>query len=155
MNTDIVFERSAPKLTQENISQAEKTMDVILPPQFVEHYLRQNGGVPSKSYVLNEDTEEYIEVSVFSPLHYKLQNSDGSTIEETYNDFKKRRIIPKNYLPFARDWGGNLFCICLDSQQIVFILMDMGAFTQECASVIAPSFDTFLAALVSEDEAED
>ena len=155
MNTELVFERSAPNLTREDIAQAEEAMNITLPPQFVEHYLRHNGGVPSKSYVLNDDTEEYIEVSVFSPLHYKLQNSDGSTIEETYNDFKKRRIIPEDYLPFARDWGGNLFCIHLDNQQIVYILMDMGAFTQDHVSVIALSFGTFLAALIPEEETED
>ncbi len=155
MNTDLVFERSAPKLTQDDIAQAEKTMHVTLPPQLVTHYLHHNGGVPSKAYILNNDTGEYSEISVFSPLYYKLQDSDGSTIEETYNDFKKRNSIPENYLPFAQDWGGNLFCVALESQRIVYILMDMGDFTEDFVSGIALNFDTFLTALVSEEDAEE
>ncbi|RZK43455.1 MAG: SMI1/KNR4 family protein [Hymenobacter sp.] len=155
MNTNQAFSHSAQRLTLEEITQAETIMGVELPPQFKEFYLRYNGGVPVNAYVFDEGIEEFIGINLFSPLRYQLQNIKVDTIEQDYNDLTVRNIIPRIYLPFANDRGGNLFCLNLSTQQVVFILMDMGEFTEDCVSVIALSFDTFLAALVSEEEAEE
>ncbi|MGI4736998.1 MAG: SMI1/KNR4 family protein [Janthinobacterium lividum] len=153
MNVNLTCSHSAQQLTLNDIAQAEAIMGIELPPQFKEFYLRHNGGVPSKAYVFDDNIEDFIETSVFSSLRYKLPDSE--TLEEDYQNLTGRDVLPALYLPFANDWGGNLFCLNLSTQQVVFILMDMGEFTEDCVSIIALSFDTFLDSLVSEAEAKE
>jgi cell wall assembly regulator SMI1 len=153
--SDLDFTRTAPALSQDDIAHAEAAMDLSLPPQFIEHYLRFNGGVPSKPCVINRRTDSIIYLKVFSSLCHKRPNSDNHTIEEAYLGFQARKVLPPEYLPFSYDDGGNQFCIHLPTQKIVYILMDMGEFNESLVTDIALSFDAFINSLLSEDEAEE
>lgn len=131
----------------------EATLGFALPQQFKAFYLRHDGGVPSRAYVFAEAIEDFIEINIFSSLWHKLPNRE--TIEEDYQDLTSRKVLPACYLPFATDWGGNLFCLQLATQQVVFILMDLGEFTEDCVSPLTLSFDAFLDSLVSAAEARE
>ncbi|MGI4736997.1 MAG: SMI1/KNR4 family protein [Janthinobacterium lividum] len=150
----LTFTQTAPKLSQIDIDHVEAAMQVVLPIQFIEHYMRYNGGFPSKPCVLDKHTGSFIYIKLFSSLCYKRPNSDSNTIEQSYLGFQARKAFPAEYLPFAYDDGGNQFCIHLPTQNAVYILMDMGEFNKNLVHDIALSFDSFLDSLVSEDEAE-
>ncbi|RZJ88599.1 MAG: SMI1/KNR4 family protein [Hymenobacter sp.] len=151
MTTSLTFQHSAPLLTPQQVTQVETSLGFPLPSQFKAFYLRHNGGVPSKAYVFDQALEDFLEISVFSSLWHKLPHRD--TLEADYQDLTGRGVLPAGYLPFATDWGGNLFCLQLATHQVVFILMDLGEFTEDCVSPLARSFDAFLDALVSAAEA--
>lgn len=78
-------------------------------------------------------------------------------MEKGFWDFKSKKIIPEKYLPFANDSGGNVFCINLDSKEIVLVYLDLGEVTNRCIKFLANSFTEFINNLEEclDDEVED
>ncbi|WP_443136944.1 SMI1/KNR4 family protein [Lysinibacillus sp. C5.1] len=52
--------------------------------------------------------------------------------------------LPNRYLPFANDWGGNLFCIVLEKGRVVLIWMDLGGVTERSINFLSNNFVTFI-----------
>lgn len=68
-----------------------------------------------------------------------------------------RKIIPKKYLPFANDAGGNVFLYKPDSKEIVLVYLDLGEVTDRCIKFSAKSVMEFINNLEEyvDDEVED
>ncbi len=75
------------------------------------------------------------------------------TIERSYSNLTSKGI-PKNYLPFVLDWGGNYFSIDLETNNIVLLLMDLGPFTDDAVKYLTRGFNNFIDNL-EEGEEED
>ncbi|MDO5156237.1 MAG: SMI1/KNR4 family protein [Eubacteriales bacterium] len=60
-------------------------------------------------------------------------------------------ILPVNYLPFALDYGSNLFCVNLNTNEVVIVWMDMGSMTEKNIKVLTNDFNEFLSSLEPEE----
>ena len=102
-----------------DLDHLESFLGKKLPSLFRDHYLKYNGGTPERTYWQNDDFEEPVEISVFKPI------SDGeSTVLSTYQLMLEKKVIPPHLLPFANDWGGNFFCLNLDTGAVSYFTTD-------------------------------
>ncbi len=107
-------------ISSEDISFVEKQIGISLPDEVVNHYLSNNGGIPTKTYWV-KDNWVYLWLHEFLPIKYT--NETTRTLEETYLFLRNKNLIPENLVPFAVDHGGNYFCF--DSEgKIYFYTMD-------------------------------
>jgi len=113
------FSGSSPAITAADLDHLESVMGKKLPSPFRNHYLKHNGGTPERTYWQNEDFEEPVEVSVFKPI-----SNGESTVLSTYQLMLKKQVIPAHLLPFANDWGGNFFCLNLDTGAVSYFTTD-------------------------------
>ena len=90
---------------------------MTFPKQLIEHYLKYNGGNPINNFLYSEISDIETSVQTFLPLKYK--NETGYTIEDMYRHFVGRNVFSGKYLPFAMDYGGNLFCVNMENGEIV------------------------------------
>ncbi|TKI50954.1 SMI1/KNR4 family protein [Lysinibacillus mangiferihumi] len=150
-----MFYCCSSQLTQKDLEEVEILLNLQLPLELKEHYLQYNGGVPNNPCFFEENSGLETRVHVFLPL--KFNNNLGYTLEKGFLDFKSKKIIPEKYLPFANDAGGNVFCINLDSKEIVLVYLDLGEVTNRCIKFLANSFTEFINNLEEclDDEVED
>lgn len=120
------FSKCEKKIGRADICKVEEKLSIILPEDFVLHYLQFNGGVPDKNWWDSDDDFEPIEVASFKPFVYNNQTNDDSKslIDGCYITMLERNVIPKNLFPFANDWGGNFFCLDLDNYSIIYYATD-------------------------------
>ncbi|MBJ2348996.1 MULTISPECIES: SMI1/KNR4 family protein [Pseudomonas] len=106
-------------VTSMDLDRLESIIGKRLPAPFRSHYLKYNGGVPERTYWLGDDFDEPLEVAAFKPI----AGSD-STVLSTYQLMLKKQLLPANLLPFANDWGGNFFCLNLDTEAVSYFTTD-------------------------------
>lgn len=140
-----VFLNTGKKLTGNEIKEIEEMLQISIPKQLTEHYLKYNGGTPKDNFLYSEISDIEISIQSFLPMKYK--DEIGFTVESMYANFVNKKVIPAQYLPFAIDYGCNLFCMDLNTNEIVIIWMDQGEVTENEIHVLSESFDAFLAAL--------
>lgn len=143
--TSKAFGNKGKKLTENDIKEIEEMLQISIPRQLADHYLNCNGGTPEDNFLYSELSDIEISIQSFLPMKYK--DEIGFTVESMYANFVNKKVIPAQYLPFAIDYGGNLFCMDLNTNEIVIIWMDQGEVTENEIHVLFPSFDEFLAAL--------
>ncbi len=94
--------------------------------------------------------DTYVEISRF----FSIKNADdkGQKIEVIYTNLAiKQKTLQPHYLPFAKDWGGNLFCLNLKVNDVFTLYLDEGAGS---IRFLARGFDNFIAALEQCEEEE-
>ncbi|CVK17269.1 SMI1 / KNR4 family (SUKH-1) [Apibacter mensalis] len=141
-----MFNKCAIKLTIEDIQEVENLIHLNFPKDFIDHYLKYNGGVPPRTYFYMEEYETFVEISSFKSIKYK-SDSEDPRIEDTYQNLSiEKNIIPKNMLPFAMDWGGNLFCMNVETEDIYIIYLDLGEVNESNGSIrfLINGFSNFL-----------
>lgn len=150
---------SAGKLDVEDIEVLEGLVKHPLPKEFHDFYLRSNGGVPEKSWVITGDDYEPMQIADFKYIAKRcaIDIADTSYIGGCYSVLLSRGVIPKSLLPFAVDDGGNFFCLDVLDGTIVFYAVD--AFRPEksllgnrisAQRTVAHSFSSLLNGLKSE-----
>jgi cell wall assembly regulator SMI1 len=141
------FQKTSKQITKEEIGQIEQDLGIKIPKDFVEHYLKNNGGVSNKRYFYSEESDIEIEIQVFSPIKHK---TTGRTIEEKYLLFKQKSELMSDYLPFANDYGANQICVNLNNGEVCIVWMDQGEITEKCITFLAKDFKIFLASMSEE-----
>lgn len=137
------FEKTSEKISEEDLQSFEKLFNIRLPEAFKNHYLQYNGGIPENKCFYMQAFDTYAEISRF----FSIKNVDnkGQKIEDVYTNLAiKQNILQPQYLPFAKDWGGNLFCINLKNNDIFILYLDEGAGS---IRFLARGFDNFIEAL--------
>ena len=141
-----MFNECAIKLTIEDIQEIENQINFNFPKDFKDHYFKYNGGISSKTYFYIEEYETFVEISSFKSIKYKT-DSDDLRIEDIYQILSiEKNIIPTNMLPFAMDWGGNLFCMNVETEDIYIIYLDLGEVNESNGSIrfLINGFSNFL-----------
>jgi len=115
---NINFKYSEQKLTKEEIQQFENEFQIKLPNELKELLLKYNGGV------LNNEMKDYAFGLLF-PINYGVNTMNDviDTLQIT------EQHIPREYIPFADDQGGNIFTISTkieDYGNIYYWEMDVG-----------------------------
>lgn len=115
-------------LAPKDFSSIEQDLGIFLPSDLKGHYLKFNGGTPEKS-VWRDPSGEWDENEVrdfFPFLYFQVKQDDPDfTINGRAKEEWAEGKLPKNLLPFAIDWGGNYFCLDLQSGGIFFFLRDV------------------------------
>lgn len=136
-----MFMECSTQLTISDVNDVETILGFKLPQQLKEHYLQFNGGVPVKPCFYAQEVDLETEIAEFSPIKHK---NSSKLLEERYLDLINRNALPNRYLPFANDWGGNLFCIDLENDSVVLIWMDLGEVTERSINFLSNNFVTFI-----------
>lgn len=100
-----------------------------------------------------EEDEGFVEVSFFIPINYPSDELGNLDVLNSYLKLTDKGI-PKRYLPFAVDWGGNYFAIDLETNEVVLLLMDLGEFTDSSVKHLSSSFLNFINELEEEGDEE-
>lgn len=158
--TDIVFTECGPTVDSNDIIELEAAIGTALPAEFKDHYVRYNGGIPGRTCWIQPQFDAEYEVAQFKALAANSDSTSGSILF-TYNRMIERAVIPRQLMPFGNDWGGNFFCLDLETGQVVFFATD--SFDDQMSpeenhrhakQVLCQSFPEFLHGLVHEDEVD-
>ncbi len=101
----VVFERTAPPLSELDIERVERRLGVRLPQDLREHYLLHNGGTPRPRFFV-KDGEAYGIHEFFS-----MNTGDkGASFEKIYEILVHQTPeFPRRYIPFASEGTGDIF----------------------------------------------
>ena len=157
----IYFSQCGKPLKPSDLDRLENTLSYRFPPTFREHYLAFNGGVPSKAYWVSDTGDEPMEVAAFREVAGESVSTKGDVLA-SYNSLVERSVLPEHLLPFANDWGGNLFCLNMSNGQVTFYALDsfdpdlgFEENQRHAETTLCSSFGEFAAGLVSEDDIEE
>ena len=145
------FLEVSEKLVVDDLKEVEDQLGILFTNDFREHYLKNNGGYPIKSYFLWPDGAK-TRINHF----FSIKHAGFSQLETAYDDlFVTEQILPPGFLPFASDDGGDFFCISTlpDSYNEVFFC-DMHHYnpenTEEYITSLSKSFNRFVEGLVDD-----
>ncbi len=154
MNFNKFSETSNP-VTLHDIQSVEKEIGLVFPKEMIDHYLRFNGGFAERNRWEYEEGEFHC-VHGFIPI--KHPSGSRKTIEEVYKKMISKNLLPKTFIPFARDPGGNFFCTD-ENGKVYYYVMDVWddelsiEQNQKTATeLICNSFAEFIDGLVSQDD---
>ena len=148
----VVFERTAPPLSELDIERVERRLGVRLPQDLREHYLLHNGGRPRPRFFV-KDGEAY-DVRYFYPMNAQVK---VPIFEETYVMMVDQTPeFPRGYIPFASDGTGDLYMYSVKPESFGNIMINQ----HECFGdddqyvvFLAPSLREFISSLTEEPDA--
>ncbi len=149
-----MFSDCAKPLSKEEIKEVEQLLQINLPEEFKNHYLQYNGGIPENEHFYMEEYDTFLWLNNFLSLKHENENVKDWTVEKCYLNYVNKKIIPREYVPFATDLGGNLICVNIKDKAIYIIYMDSGNPKEDADSFrkLAESFDCFINNLEEEEE---
>ena len=155
---DDLFVNIAKSINEDDIKEFEKQFEISFPDEIKKHYLKYNGGFPVNERFYMEDYDTYTSINGFIPIKYHYDNIDDWTMEEVYFSFNKTKgVIPLNFIAFASDYGGNKFCIDVETENIFLVYMDLGNPMENPDAIrkICSGFNKFINSLEEDEEDED
>ena len=127
------------KADQSDLDEFESRYLFSLPEEYKDFLKNQNGGRLNGLYVF---AEEYV-VHAFLGINNKQDHFD---LTQEYDELAK--MLPKKFLPFALDSGGNYYLINLRSKNYTIYFWDHNLQTEGTRSTglekISKSFNTFV-----------
>jgi hypothetical protein len=152
------FSKCGPAIENVDIEQLERELGVSLPASMKALYLKYNGGMPTRDWFPMADEWEPIWIHEFLPIATTM--IDRPTIRSMYFQVVGKAGYPQSFIPFAVDPGTNLFCLDSADGSIHYWLTDVSSDDLSVAEnrgkadrFLTESFERFLEALVSEDDA--
>jgi len=91
----IVPNNLAPSITIGQVENIERILGITLPSDFKDHYLKYNGGFPISDQYYSAEHDTFLSINSFSPIHYKYNDLDDWTIEESYKIFNLKNYFHK------------------------------------------------------------
>lgn len=144
------FNDTCKPLVAADIAKVEKALGFALPASLKKHYLKQNGGIPKRTILQNDDYE--FSVHYFMPMVHKNKTTP-STLEESYeNIVRKRKLLPEGLIPFARSEGGDFYAMDRKTEEIFFYAMDT-ANPKDAKRFAANTLEEFLGEMLTTKEA--
>jgi cell wall assembly regulator SMI1 len=148
----VVFERTAPPLSELDIERIEHSLGVRLPQDLREHYLLHNGGRPRPRFFV-KDGEPY-EVDCFYSMN---TGAKGSSFETTYVMMVNQTPeFPRGFIPFADCSMGDMFIYSVRPESFGSIMFNQ----HECFGdddqyvvFLAPTLKEFINSLSEEPDA--
>lgn len=151
---------SSTPVTNRDFEDLERTFGASLPTSFKDHYAKWNGGMPTLDWFPMQGDWEPVWIHEFLSFENSGSTSNTSSIQNSYMLATNRGILPPTLLPFAIDPGGNYFCLSLEEGSVSYHVKDVWdqSLSQQENQVktkrsLTDSFEAFLDALVTEDEA--
>ena len=123
-------------VSDQEIEQTEKTTGLVFPQTLKDLFKKANGAITNKNIFITLDKDELVLNNILN-----LNKNSAYPFSKAYNDVKDR--LPKNFVPFAIDPFGNLFCMGKDDQ--IFFWRHDNPDNQEV--LLAPNLRTFFSEL--------
>jgi cell wall assembly regulator SMI1 len=107
----MIIHSSATPLTNANVSEFENNFRIMLPQDYKEFMLTNNGGRPEKEWGF-----DFIETGKTSPTSSLICEflaicTRYNSIQNAYNNLVESKEIPPGLLPIANDPGGNIILL--------------------------------------------
>lgn len=147
---------SSKKVTENDIQQVEKTLNIKFPKSLRDLYLKHNGGKMSGegNIFLDTKTGKTYDVRQFLPILYKKKAGD-SLLEDSYQLFVvKKKIIPPNFIPFAENCSGFQYCIDRKTEEVFFSNFEHMERPKGPMELVTKSITDFINGMVTEDDVE-
>jgi len=107
------------QLSEEMVHDFEKQLGIVLPQDYREFMMKNNGGEPDGNwafdffeYGISEKTSSILRYFEKIYLEETMENDD---IKAGYFALIESMQIPKNYLPIADDPFGNIVFLCVET----------------------------------------
>lgn len=156
------YYNSEKKVSINDIDYVEKQLKIKIPSQLKDFILKQNGGIPENNVWIDKSDEyDYVSIQEFIPIkHYKIFDNDKNYLMNGIAEkLWSESILPKTLLPFAKDAGGNYFCISLTDGQIYYYTLDtwsdnlsLSENYNQSTRFLCNNFNKFISNLVCEDD---
>jgi cell wall assembly regulator SMI1 len=147
------LENAGPPLSDRDLDEAAARIGLALPASLRAQYKVADGGRPTKRYFLDADGNDY-EVNALRRVKHRVPGVP--LLAETYEMLVQRKqLMPRHFIPFGSDSGGDLYCIHANTGAIFFWAADRyePGEPESALSEIAPSLEAFLEGMVTEKEA--
>jgi hypothetical protein len=108
---DIDFSASFPTIDERRVIDLEETLNMSFPQDYRNFLLSHNGGHPS--FDVFPIRGHPISDSSMIQLFFGIANGEYDDLSAMFH--RSRGRIPANLVPIARDYGGNLICLALSS----------------------------------------
>ncbi len=111
MSLKIIKTKNPPD--KAHINAVEKRLGQTLPAAYLKHIHKHNGGRPQPNgfyFYADDGSKDEALVAWF----FSIGQGGYEDLEETLDDFDGR--VPRNLMPFGRDPGGSLLCLCLSGE---------------------------------------
>lgn len=157
------FYHSEKPINDRDLDDSERLMNAKIPLQLRNFMLEHNGGMPENDAFLDDDGE-WVAIHELIPIKYYKESSNNKNRLMPYiaMDLWERKLIPKNFLPFAIDCGGNYFCIDLNNGKIYYYTLDDWSDNlsvtdnqSKSTNYLCDSFNDFISKLVCEEDLEE
>lgn len=141
---DLKISGSQSPVNKENISWLESKIKYRLPSSYSYFLLKYNGGCPELDTYSNNKGEWAI--NNFFHLHNNLSlaKDSNSTEDILWNYNHKWKDAKKSLLPFAKDGGGNLFCLDMEGNEKHPIIFWSHEAPNPDGIIIAEDFEGFI-----------
>lgn len=150
------------EITISDVEQIEKELKIKMPSQLKDFILKCNGGMPENNAWLDPDDEyDYVAIHELIPIKYynKFDNDKNYLMDGITKNLWNRKLLPETLLPFAKDAGGNYFCINLANDKIYYYTLDTWSDQlsltdnyKQNTRFLCNSFNEFISGLVCEDD---
>ncbi|EGO8361038.1 hypothetical protein EYW98_16730 [Escherichia coli] len=161
----LLINKPDKRLSDNEFKLIEQNLDVKLPANLVKFHKENNGGYPNKTIFYDYyGVLDFIEIKKFIPfLHdYQFEDNPNFTIDGISKKGWGELKIPKHFLPFAVDWGGNYVCLSLHDNKVYYYVRDVWSENISIeknleinSKLIAPSFTYFIKHLELPEEDND
>ena len=147
------FLNTKRSLTNDDLKQFESKFNVVMPEKIKKHYLKFNGGYPERSiFHLGGRDREYA-VNYF----FSIGCEGRKTIEKTLSIIRDDSVFPSWLVPLADEMGGDIFAYSTRAGEEGAIYyysheFSYGENPEKYVTFLAKDIDTFLEALISDDD---
>src|SRR5262249_54572364 len=142
------FVETEPGIDDADLDEVERTLGFTFPKELRSHYLRYNGGSPTK-YLFKKGETVFV-VHEFLPVKYGKH-----LFEQSFRNLKiEAEILPKHLAPFAVDPGGDYYCFSVRKKDIGSIWIYRGEYYDEperATEFLAKSLNEFVSNMVADE----
>jgi|GEM_PF-392031 len=146
---NIVVIEQKQGLTNTDIASLKKKLMISLPFEYESFLLLYNGGHPNKNCYPLIDTKLYSDSEV--AWFYAFYDGETSNLVKEFE--REKGTIPDGFIPVAYSSGGNLICLCVNSEKYGALYLynwEAGCIdnpTYSNMSLIANNFNDFINSL--------
>lgn len=140
---------SYPKVSKEQINRFERESCLSLPEDYKKFILENNGGEPDLDCI---DIPDWDGSRTALSKFFGIETNNADDLKQILTNVVD--ILPKKYLPFAEDSGGNLFCLDLSRGKTngKIIFWDHHASVTESIYNVCDNFKEFISKLYKPNE---
>jgi len=139
---------SSPAVYVDELGEIELKLGITFPQALKSVWLANNGGVLEGERRVYQSTQYENDIKYFLPvLHAK--NAGILTVDSFYKTLVyEKKLLPRNFVPFAIDGGGFPYCIEINQGAVYFCDLE----NQE-ENILESDLDSFFEKILTEDEA--
>jgi len=114
----MIIEGSLDQINENDLIELENQINIIIPEQYRNFLLRNNGGKPKINRFTTQDKKVESMIAKFLPL----ANIEDDNLLEEIEGITQADLIPQNLIPIATDPADNRLVLSVAGSDIVWFL---------------------------------